>query len=228
MASDLDELISGLGEAATVMSMSDREMALYTARLAGAGQAEIDFINTQYDKIDAFNAVKEATDIVNRGFTSQQIEAEKLADDYTNGRISLELYTSALKRLNDEINAGKKKEKPDTNPEKLEGQVQGFADMGMDPLDKLKQERENRLAIIKEYDQLEIANKQLVTDAKEAIEADYEARKMAAMEQSYMAQSEANAMLINGLNSFGNTAANVFTGMLTQTMSASDAVRGLG
>ena len=111
--------------------------------------------------------------------------------------------------------------------EQVTGQVQGFADAGLDPLAKLTADREKQLAIVAEYEALETANHQLAIDAREAIDAQYEANRMVAAEKSFEMQSEGNKMLIDGLNSLSGTVSQVFTGMVTQTMSAKDAVRGL-
>jgi len=111
--------------------------------------------------------------------------------------------------------------------EQVTGQTQGFADSGLDPLAKLTAERERQLAIVAEYEALETANHQLAVDAREAIDAQYEANRMAAAEQSFAMQSEGNKMLIDGLNSLSGTVSQVFTGMVSQTMTAKEAFRGL-
>lgn len=118
-------------------------------------------------------------------------------------------------------------EEDSTRKQTVTSEVETIAKEGQDPLTKLTAERDRQLALIAEYETLETANHQVAVDARAAIDRQYESERMLAAEQSFAMQSEGNQMLIDGLNSLSGTVSQVFTGMLTQTMTAQDAVRGL-
>lgn len=119
----------------------------------------------------------------------------------------------------DEENAARK--------QTLTTEVKTIAESGQDPLTKLQAERDRQLALVAEYEALETANHETAVQARAAIDQQYESQRMLAAEQSFAMQSAGNKMLIDGLNSLSGTVSQVFTGMLTQTMSVQDAVRGL-
>lgn len=201
---EISSMVEALQLQAETVGKTERETAIYIATLKGANAEELKAINLAYDKIEAHE---------------QEVQANK---DRT---AALKEYESQMMRQL--ALEGKELEAKRKRGEQVTGKVQGFADSGLDPLAKLTMERERQLAIVAEYEALETANHQLAVDAREAIDAQYEANRMAAAEQSFAMQSEGNKMLIDGLNSLSGTVSQVFTGMLTQTMSAQDAVRGL-
>lgn len=106
-------------------------------------------------------------------------------------------------------------------------ETETIAREGADPLTKLTEERDRQLAVVAEYEALETANHQTAVEARAAIDRQYEEQKQLAAEQSFAMQSETNKMLIDGLNSLSGTASSVLTGMVTQTLSAKDAMRAL-
>lgn len=108
----------------------------------------------------------------------------------------------------------------------LTQKVTSIAESG-DPLTQLQAERDRQLKLVEEYEALETSVHQTAVDARAAIDAEYESKKAAAMEASFVQQSTANQLIMDGLNSLGDTASNVLTGMVTQTMSLKDAARGL-
>lgn len=198
--SKLDELISSIALQAATVAMSDRELAVYTATLQGATDTDVKAINTIYDKIEAYE---------------KEVEAEK------------ERERALKRRTAEEERARQAEEKRKASrAQDVTKRVTGIAE-GIDPLTKLQADRDRQLALVSEYESLETAVHQTAVDARAAIDAEYEAKKAAAQEAAFIQQSKSNELIISGLNSLGDTASSVLTGMVTQTMTLQDAARGL-
>ena len=101
----------------------------------------------------------------------------------------------------------------------------------VDPIAALRQEYDGKLAIVREYEALmAMAGVDATAQAemaKAAITRQYELQRLALAEQSFRSQSDANAFLINSLNSLSQTATTSIVGLINGTMTASDAMRGL-
>lgn len=200
----IKSMVDSLQLQAETIDKTDRQAAIYVATLKGANDEELKAINLAYDKIEAHE---------------QEVKSNK---DRT---AALKEYENQMMR---ELAAESKMlEAKRKRGEGVTGQVTGIAVTGLDPLAQLQIQREKQLALVAEYETLETANHQVAVEARAAIDAQYESQKAAAVEQSFMMQSEGNKMLIDGLNSLSGTVSQVFTGMVTQTMSAREAVAGL-
>ena len=200
----IEGMVSALKLQSETLGKSDRETAIYIATLSKASEEELKAINTAYDKIEAYD--QETQSNKDRTAALKEYEAQMMRE------LALE-----AKLLDAKIKRG----------ETVTGQAEGIAATGIDPLAKLAADREAQLAIITEYEALETANHQLAVEARAAIDAEYEAGKLAAAEKSFAMQSEGNKMLMDGLNSLSGTVSQVFTGMITQTMSAKEAMASL-
>lgn len=84
-------------------------------------------------------------------------------------------------------------------------------------IDALKLSKELQLTTEQEYMQIEL---QLV--------AEHEAKKRELQEETFRHASEGNAFLLDTFDALGNTATNVFSGMLSGSMSATDAIKAFG
>ena len=103
--------------------------------------------------------------------------------------------------------------------------------MSVNPLSVLKQEYEQKLAIVSYYEQ-QIA--QAGVDATAFAEAkrnelttQYQLQRLALAESEFALQNNGNKFLMDSLNSLSSTATSSITGLITGTMTAQDAMRGL-
>lgn len=101
----------------------------------------------------------------------------------------------------------------------------------INPVDALRQEYEAKLQLVQQYEQMMATAGVDATAQAEATKAqirtEYELQRTALAEQTFRSQDEANAFLIDSLNSLSQTATTSITGLLQGTMSAQDAMRGL-
>lgn len=100
-----------------------------------------------------------------------------------------------------------------------------------DPLAALKAEYDAKLVLFDEY-QAQLLERGIAAEtdqqaAKAAITAEYDKQRMAMQEQIFASQSEANAFLIDSLNSLQGTAASALTGIMNGTMTAREAMASL-
>ena len=200
----ITSMVTALELQAETINKTERETAIYVATLKGANEEELKAIDTAYDKIEAYE--QETQSNKDRTASLKEYEAQMMRE--------LALEAKLL---------GQKK----ARGESVTSSAIGIASSGTDPLQALEVERQKQLAIIAEYETLETANHQIAVEARAAIDAEYEAGKLAAAEKSFAAQSAGNKMLMDGLNSLSGTVSQVFTGMITQTMSAKEAMASL-
>lgn len=137
-----------------------------------------------------------------------------------------------------------KKEKQDSDPlgsfidDKVNAQNERDAKYqqqltrAVNPVDALRQEYEAKLELVTQYEQM-IA--QAGVDATEQgqlartqITNEYELQRIALAEQTFRSQGEAQAFLMDTLNSLSQTASSSIVGLINGTMSAQDAMRALG
>ncbi len=101
----------------------------------------------------------------------------------------------------------------------------------INPVDALRQEYEAKLSLVTQYEQMmAMAGVDATAQAeatKAQIQREYELQRTALAEQTFRSQSDANAFLIDSLNSLSQTATTSIMGLLQGTMSAQEAMRGL-
>lgn len=101
----------------------------------------------------------------------------------------------------------------------------------VNPIDALRQEYEAKLSLVTQYEQLMAQAGVDATEqgqaARAQIEGQYTIQRQALAEQSFRAQGDANAFLIDSLNAFNTSATSAIVGLINQTMSAQDAMRAL-
>ncbi len=103
--------------------------------------------------------------------------------------------------------------------------------LSINPLAQLQRDYEAKLALVQQY---ETRIAQAGVDASGFAEAkrtelsrQYQAQRLQIAEAEFAWQSEANKFLIDGLNAMSSSATQSLTGLLTGTMSATDAMRNL-
>lgn len=101
----------------------------------------------------------------------------------------------------------------------------------VNPIDALRQEYEAKLQLVTTYEQLMAQAGVDATAqgemARTEITRQYELQRQALAEQSFRSQSDANAFLIDSLNSLSQSATSSIMGLINGTMTAQDAMRGL-
>jgi len=101
----------------------------------------------------------------------------------------------------------------------------------INPVDALRQEYEAKLQLVTQYEQMMAMVGVDATAQAEATKAqirnEYELQRTALAEQTFRSQNEANAFLIDSLNSLSQTATTSIMGLLQGTMSAQDAMKAL-
>lgn len=86
---------------------------------------------------------------------------------------------------------------------------------------------QTQLTQLQDLNAQKLLSDQQYLELKNAAETEYDARRLAAQEQIYAAQSRANAFVIDSLNALQSTSTSVFAGLITGAMSGTDAVRAL-
>lgn len=107
-----------------------------------------------------------------------------------------------------------------TPQQQLAGQV--------DPVQQLANENAQKLALIKEYTAQRIITEEQGLALMNAANTEYEAQRTAAQWQLLSQQGLGYDMLTSAVDAFAGNASNAITGLLTGTMSVSDAMRSLG
>jgi len=145
------------------------------------------------------------------GATQQQIQ---LAGEY-----AAKAYDNA-KALKEQAAAEKHKQ----DVQKQFQQIQGQAN----PVAGLDNTYQQQLAAIDQYKQLYPQKIAEAEAARAAIEKQYRDQRMSLMWQEWEQQSTATKVAGAAFDAFGSTASNALTGILTGTMSLSDALRSVG
>lgn len=107
-----------------------------------------------------------------------------------------------------------------TPQQQLAGQV--------DPVQQLANENAQKLALIKEYTAQRVITEEQGLALMNAANTEYEAQRTAAQWQLLSQQGLGYDMLTSAVDAFAGNASNAITGILTGTMSVSDAMRSLG
>lgn len=107
-----------------------------------------------------------------------------------------------------------------TPQQQLAGQV--------DPVQQLANENAQKLPLIKEYTAQRVITEEQGLALMNAANTEYEAQRTAAQWQLLSQQGLGYDMLTSAVDAFAGNASNAITGLLTGTMSVSDAMRSLG
>ena len=174
-------------------------------------QGEID----KKRELDKENRKTEKTVVSPDKFAAKQAERDARALEASK--------KAALTARNERIAIAKKER------EQIEAIEQGKRELAasVDPMAALEQERAARLEVIAKYDSLENANHQAAIDARKAADLQYEEGLNYAREERFRNESQANEFLMDSLDSLSYAASNAVSGLITGTMSASDALRNL-
>lgn len=218
--------------AASSTSELSREQALLNAELSlgrSATQAQISEAR-QYAaaKWDASNAIK------------AQAAAEKLLPEARENAS----YAQDVQDLNTALEAKKiSQEQYNETSERLEASHQAAlakiraeqavtpqqdAAGGVDPVQQLANENARKLALIQQYEQQGIITHQNALALRASADREYEQARIAAQWEIWRNQSIGNEAAAAAFDAFAGSASNALTGLITGSMSASDALRSIG
>ncbi|HEI8570839.1 TPA: tape measure protein [Morganella morganii] len=126
-----------------------------------------------------------------------------------------------------EINAEYAKKAAEINAKSAVTPVQEMAAQ-VDPVQALANEHAQKLALIKDYMNQRVITEQQGLALMNAANKEYDEQRTAAQWQLLSQQSLGYDMLTSAVDSLSGNASNAITGLITQTMSWSDAARSLG
>lgn len=126
-----------------------------------------------------------------------------------------------------EINAEYAKKAAEENAKSAVTPVQEMAAQ-VDPVQALANEHTQKLALIKDYMNQRVITEQQGLALMNAANKEYDEQRTAAQWQLLSQQSLGYDMLTSAIDSLSGNASNAITGLITQTMSWSDAARSLG
>ncbi|WP_323115930.1 tape measure protein [Klebsiella variicola] len=147
-----------------------------------------------------------------------QLERQLKAGDVT--------FEQSQKRRS-EINAEYAKKAAEENAKSAVTPVQEMAAQ-VDPVQALANEHAQKLALIKDYMNQRVITEQQGLALMNAANKEYDEQRTAAQWQLLSQQSLGYDMLTSAVDSLSGNASNAITGLITQTMSWSDAARSLG
>ena len=197
---------------------------------AAATQKDIDLAGKYAEKIwqttaalKAQNAVPELKE--NASYNTQKAALESLKGQTdANGQLLLsqEQYSRESERIEQEHQANLAKIKA--------GQVvtpQQQAVGSVDPVQQLANENAQKLALIQQFEANKTLTEQQGLMLRNAANMEYEQQRQEAMWTLWKNQSEGNQILAAGFESLAGNASNAFTGIITGSMTAEDAMNSL-
>jgi tape measure domain-containing protein len=174
--------------------------------------------------------------------SEQAWEAEKKIIEEQDA-LTIKFYADQQKRLedaNDKTNAEnvqqiQTEEKNAAARKKIQDEASQFsatATRAVNPLDAMRQEYEAKLEMVTQYETMMADAGVLAFDqgqiARTELETLYNQQRLAMAEQSFRAQGEGNAFLIDSINSMAQASTGVIMGLLEGTQNGSDAMRAFG
>ncbi|QDK20830.1 tail protein (tape measure) [Leclercia adecarboxylata] len=99
---------------------------------------------------------------------------------------------------------------------------------GVDPVQQLANQHAQQLALIQQYEQQGVITHQNALMLRASADKEYEQARIAAQWEIWRNQSLANEAAAAAFDSFAGNASNALTGIITQSMTASDALRSIG
>ncbi len=187
-----------------------KALTLQEAATANTNQETMDSIAASYDRQIAFARETEAT--------KAQSEADKKAAQAK--KDSIKADQEAFDAMNALREADKKRKAEQANTVSRVGQSSDAMGLGIDT--------ESRLQELQVLHDAELISEQEFNAQKLSIMQNYNQQVMALNEERFRQESEGNAFVMDSLDSLGNASTRVFSGMLSGTMTAMDAVRAFG
>ncbi|EOZ8928406.1 tape measure protein [Enterobacter cloacae] len=209
-----------------------REQAMLNAEQSlgkGATQAQIaearQYAATKWDTANAIKAQAAAEKLLPeaRENASYKQDVEDLNTALATKKISQEQFNQTSERLEATHQANLAKIRADqaVSP-------QQEAAGGVDPVQQLANENARKLALIQAYEQQGIITHQNALMLRATADREYEQARIAAQWEIFRNQSAGNEALSASFDALAGNASNALTGIITGSMSASDALRSIG
>ncbi|MEQ4962889.1 tape measure protein [Enterobacter hormaechei] len=209
-----------------------REQAMLNAEQSlgkGATKAQIaearQYAAAKWDTANALKAQAAAEKLLPeaRENASYRQDVEALNTALTAKKISQEQFNQTSERLEatHQANLAKIRADQTVSPQQ---EVAG----GVDPVQQLANENARKLALIQAYEQQGIITHQNALMLRATADREYEQARIAAQWEIFRNQSAGNEALAASFDALAGNASNALTGIITGSMSASDALRSIG
>ncbi|MBJ6430207.1 tail protein (tape measure) [Enterobacter hormaechei] len=190
-------------------------------QIALAGQ----YAATKWDTANAIKAQAAAEKLLPeaRENASYKQDVEDLNTALAAKKISQEQYNQTSERLaaTHQANLAKIQSQQAVTP-------QQDAVGGVDPVQQLANENARKLALIQEFEQQGLITHQNALMLRATADREYEQARIAAQWEIFRNQSAGNEALAASFDALAGNASNALTGIITGSMSASDALRSIG
>ncbi|WFW80647.1 tail protein (tape measure) [Citrobacter braakii] len=209
-----------------------REQAMLNAEQSlgkGATQAQIaearQYAAAKWDTANAIKAQAAAEKLLPeaRENASYRQDVEDLNTALAAKKISQEQFNQTSERLEatHQANLAKIRAQQSVTP-------QQDAVGGVDPVQQLANENDRKLALIQAFEQQGLITHQNTLMLRATADRDYEQARIAAQWEIFRNQSAGNEALAASFDALAGNASNALTGIITGSMSASDALRSIG
>lgn len=209
-----------------------REQAILNAEQSlgkGATQAQIaearQYAATKWDTANALKAQAAAEKLLPeaRENANYKQDVEDLNTALASKKISQEQYNQTSERLEatHQANLSKIRAQQAVTP-------QQDAVGGVDPVQQLANENARKLALIQAFEQQGLITHQNALMLRATADKEYEQARIAAQWEIFRNQSAGNEALAASFDALAGNASNALTGIITGSMSASDALRSIG
>lgn len=209
-----------------------REQAILTAQQslgAAATQKDLElagqYAAAKWDTANALKAQAAAEKLLPeaRENASYKQDVQDLNTALAAKKISQEQYNETAERLEatHQNNLAKIRAQQAVTP-------QQEAAGGVDPVQQLANQHTQQLALIQQYEQQGVITHQNALMLRASADKEYEQARIAAQWEIWRNQSLANEAAAAAFDSFAGNASNALTGIITGSMSASEALRSIG
>lgn len=209
-----------------------REQAILNAQQSlgkGATKEQVDlagqYAATKWDTANAIKAQAAAEKLLPeaRENASYKQDVEDLNTALAAKKISQEQFNQTSERLaaTHQANLAKIQSQQAVTP-------QQDAVGGIDPVQQLANENARKLALIQAFEQQGLITHQNALMQRANADKEYEQARIAAQWEIFRNQSAGNAALAASFDALAGNASNALTGIITSSMSASDALRSVG
>ncbi|HDN2544452.1 TPA: tape measure protein [Enterobacter asburiae] len=231
VAQKLENLKQQAELAAGSTQQLSREQAILTAQQslgAAATQKDLElagqYAAAKWDTANAIKAEAAAQKLLPEAAenASYKQDVEDLNTALAAKKISQEQYNQTSERLaaTHQANLAKIQAQQAVTP-------QQEAVGGVDPVQQLANENARKLALIQSYEQQGLITHQNAMALRAATDTQYEQARIAAQWEIFRNQSMGNELLAASFDSLAGNASNAFTGILTGSMSAQEAMQSL-
>ncbi|MEL4016927.1 phage tail tape measure protein, partial [Dryocola clanedunensis] len=208
-----------------------REQAMLNAEQSlgkGATQGQIEqarqYAAAKWDTANAIRAEAAAQKLLpeTKENASYKQDVEDLNTALSAKKISQEQYNSTSERLEQTHMAALAKIRADQAVSPMQE-----AAGSVDPVQALANQHAQQLALIQQFEQQGVITHQNALAQRNAADTVYEQQRIAAQWELFKNQSQANQILAAGFESLAGNASNAFTGIITGSMTAEDAMNSL-